>query len=57
MPERHLMKINVDALTSTYQGISNTTHMQITMRSREAVLRVALVMKTTMKDIMTRMMT
>ena len=57
MPERHLMKINVDALTSTYQGISNTTHMQITMRSREAVLRVVLVMKTTMKHIMTRMMT
>ena len=57
MPERRLMKINVDALTSTYQEISNITHMQITMRSREAVHRVALVMKTTMKDIMTRMMT
>ena len=48
MPARPQMKINVGALTSKFQEIN---------RSRETVLRVVLVMKTTMKHIMTRTMT
>ena len=51
MPARHQMKMkNVEALTNIYQEISILIHMEAIMRA----LRVAMMMKMTMKLFLTR---